>query len=219
MCFALAPALHFALWMFALSGTGQPHDVSALRGVVTGLFAHHVEMGKLTNVLASPWYTWLLAYHPIVVKYTDYGATMRYASSMGNPVFFLLVTLAATLVPLLFALAQVSRRVRGWWLSLFGEGFARPALLVVLGYFALLSPWMVGRGKYTFWYHYLPSYGFGLVLMAAALDRIGRRRPDVLLLVVSLACVAFVFFAPVWAEFPISEKHANLRLIFQPWRP
>ena len=96
---------------------------------------------------------------------------------------------------------------------------ARAALLLAGGWLALLSPWIVGRGGYTFMYHYLPSYGLGLTLVAVTAADIEGRLPRVVTAYVAVALALAIYFAPVWAEFPITTSMANRRLIFIPWRP
>jgi dolichyl-phosphate-mannose--protein O-mannosyl transferase len=68
-------------------------------------------------------------------------------------------------------------------------------------------------------YHYLPSYAFGLVLLAGLLARLERHRPLLVAAFVGLALAFAIFFAPVWGEFPLTESAAYHRLIPVPWRP
>ena len=95
----------------------------------------------------------------------------------------------------------------------------RSAALLTVGWVALLAPWTVGRGSYTFMYHYLPSYGFALTLAAGVAAHLERRFPRGLLLYVGLALSIGIYFAPVWAELPLTESIANRRLMFIPWQP
>ncbi len=219
LLFVLLPLVHVGLWTFALWLTGKPHDPSALLRTMRELFWHHVELGHQHNPLASPWYSWLVLYHPIVVKWWLHGKTHHYASSAGNPVLWYSATLLVLGVPLLAALRCVPR-VRRWLSSQFAEvGSLRAELIALLGWFALLSPWIVGRGTYTFGYHYLPSYAFALVLLAGVAARFERAYPHAVRAFAALSFAAFVYFAPVWGEFSISEQAANRRLVFASWRP
>jgi len=219
LLFALVPLVHAGLWMYALWLTGKPHDPAALFRTMRELFWHHVELGHKQNPLASPWYSWLVLYHPIVVKWWLHGKTHHYASSAGNPVFWYAASLLALGVPL-FAAARAIPRVARWLSQKLPDvGSLRNELLAALAWFALLSPWVVGRGTYTFSYHYLPSYAFALVLLAGVAARIERKRSQGVQAYVLLSLAAFVFFAPVWGEFSITEQAANRRLIFPTWRP
>jgi dolichyl-phosphate-mannose--protein O-mannosyl transferase len=186
------------------------------------LLHRHIEIGHLQNPLASPWYTWPVLYHPIVVKLADHGSGRRYASSVGNPLLFLSGTLLvlATLLTGAVALAAALRvRVRRLTGLLAHLPITGAALLLTVGWAALLAPWTVGRGSYTFMYHYLPSYGFALTLVADVAARLERRFPRALLVYVTLALSIGIFFAPVWAELPVSPSFANRRLMFVPWQP
>ncbi|MFZ5889956.1 MAG: phospholipid carrier-dependent glycosyltransferase [Myxococcota bacterium] len=222
LLFVLTPLVHAVLWLLALRITGKPHDVPALLGTMKQLFLHHVELGKRHNDLASPWYSWLWLYHPIVVKWWLHGATHHYASSAGNPVLWFPASVLAVFVPLA-ALLRWALPLERWLrreLALVIKAIPlRAELLSVLAWFALLSPWIVGRGKYTFMYHYLPSYAFALILLAGFMSRLERLQPQRVQVFASIALGMFIYFAPVWGEFAISEQAANLRLIFPSWRP
>lgn len=220
--FGLAPLVHAALWMLALELTGKPHDPIALWHTMRDLFEHHVELGHKHNDLASPWYTWLVLYRPIVVKWWLHGATHHYASSAGNPVLWFPATVAAIGVPLFALLCRVLP-IQRWVGSATTRALRslplRAELLAALGWFALLSPWIVGRGSYTFSYHYLPCYAFALVLLAGVVTRCERAFPHAARNAVVLAGAVFFYFAPVWGDFSMSERDANRRLVFHTWRP
>jgi dolichyl-phosphate-mannose--protein O-mannosyl transferase len=96
---------------------------------------------------------------------------------------------------------------------------ARAVVVLAGGWLALLAPWMVGRGTYTFWYHYMPSYGLALVLLAGVVAHLERTRERDVATFVAVALAFFVYFAPVWAEFRVSLGAANARLVFPGWKP
>ncbi len=222
LTFALVPLVHAALWMVALDLTGKPHDLAALWHTMRELFEHHVELGHKHNDLASPWYTWLVLYRPIVVKWWLHGATHHYASSAGNPVLWFPATILGIGVPL-FALLRWALPLKRWLNPEARRALhslpLRAELLAALGWFALLSPWIVGRGSYTFSYHYLPCYAFALVLLASIVSRCERAFPNAARNAVVAACAVFFYFAPVWGDFSMSERDANRRLVFHTWRP
>jgi dolichyl-phosphate-mannose-protein mannosyltransferase len=216
---AAAPVVHLALWLGALGLSGRPVDLHGLATLMLALFRRHVALGKNHNPLASPWWTWLVLYHPIVVKLSDLGTKRCYASSGGNPVLF-----AATTLSLMTAfVGALALAVRSRFRRLAPAGWSprtvRAVALLALGWFALLAPWIVGRGTYVFWYHYLPSYGFGLILLGGLAARVERRAPRAIAVFVGLALGVAIYFAPVWGEFPLGDAVANRRLIFLPWRP
>ena len=215
--FVLAPLIHALLWAGALHLTGEPNTPSALLELMTRLFRHHVALGLRDNPQASPWYSWPALVHPIVVKHSPYGFQVKYASSLAHPILFAATTVTVIGLPISAAVAAIRGRLPR--LSSSKTRFTLAALLLSLGWLAMLAPWMVGRGKYTFWYHYMPSYGFGLVLIAGAAARLERKSPRAVALLGSLALVTAAWLAPVWGELPLREEAANRRLIFGPWRP
>ena len=78
---------------------------------------------------------------------------------------------------------------------------------------------LLARGKYTFSYHYLPSYAFALVLLAALVSAVWHRWPKAALLFVGWVSAVSIYFAPVWGELPLTETEAHRRLLFSGWRP
>ncbi|MBM4364381.1 MAG: hypothetical protein FJ104_17010, partial [Deltaproteobacteria bacterium] len=94
-----------------------------------------------------------------------------------------------------------------------------PLLLCALGWAALLAPWSVGRGKFTFHYHYFPSHAFTLIAVAGVAAALERTRPRAVLGYFALVLGVAVYFAPVWSEYPLTEAVANRRLVPLLWRP
>jgi dolichyl-phosphate-mannose--protein O-mannosyl transferase len=68
----------------------------------------------------------------------------------------------------------------------------------------------------TYWYHYLSAWGFGIILVAGVVSRLDRRHPKKAMLFVLATFAVAIFFAPVWAELPLSRSGVHLRLPF--WR-
>jgi len=226
LLFAAAPIVHVGLWLATFPLCGRPPDPRALFALMRELLHRHVEIGHLQNALASPWYTWPVLYHPIVVKLADHGTGRTYASSVGNPLLFFSSTAAilATLMAGAVAYARMRKaRVRRSIIVMvflqMSPAVVHAAALLTIGWIALIAPWTIGRGSYTFMYHYLPSYGFALTLVAGVAARLERRFPRALLLYVILALAIGIFFAPVWAEMGLPEAVANRRLMFVPWQP
>lgn len=217
--FAAVPVVHLAVWALGLKLMGHAADPLAMWNVIAGFAKTHVNSGAWENALASQWYSWVVLYHPIVLKLSHSGGVSYYASSVPNPVLFFPVTglmLGLPLTALVLGLRKRWRdRLRGW----LDSPLAKPALLLVLGWWALLLPWSFMLGKHTFMYHYLPSYAFGLVLLAGCTAKVSRLRPRLALGFLGLAAAIAVYFAPVWGELPLSERAANRRLIFPSWRP
>jgi dolichyl-phosphate-mannose-protein mannosyltransferase len=222
LLFSVAPLVHVGLWAGALAFSGQAAGPRALVAVMREALHSHVVNGHLQHDVASPWYSWLVFYRPIVLKTTEHGTWHHYASCVGHPLLFLGASLAIVATVGAALAALVSRRVRAWVRA---KGAAEPmmpmmsaAVYLALGWLALIAPW-TGPRAYTFVYHYLPSYGFALTLLAGIVAHLERRFPK---RVAAFVCGVFLlgaFFAPVWAELPISEHAARMRLVFPAWRP
>jgi len=217
--FAVAPLVHVGLWIAGLAICGRPPNLLATLALMKGLVEHHIAVGKVPNGLASPWYSWLTLYHPIVIKLSGHGARIRYSTSAGNPLLYLSTTLAILWAFGTGVSAAARTGVRDWWLRVRSQPEVRAVALLTAGWLALLAPWMFGRSVGTYIYHYLPSYGFALTLVAGLGARLERRWPRLTAGYVLAAFALVLFFAPVWAELPIPESVANRRLLFPLWRP
>ena len=226
LLFAAAPIVHVALWLAALALSGQPADPRALFTLMHALLRHHIEIGRVPNGLASPWYTWPLLFRPIVVKLADHGTGHTYASSVANPLLFFsaTATILTVLVAGMVAWAR-ARKARERVATILvahlpiSPAALRAIALLTIGWFAMIAPWTVGRSLGTYMYHYLPSYGFALTLVAGLAAQLERRFPRAVLVYVTLVLSIGIFFAPVWAEFPMKEAVAYRRLIFGAWQP
>ena len=217
--FAFAPLAHFVIWMVGLRVMGHASTPSALWGVIVMAFTSLHATGQYDNPLASAWYTWPALYHPIVVKLSSYGTTQRYASSAGNPVFWFPASLLVVGLPLSRGLASWGPRWQRTWASCFDPAFTKAVLVLATGWASLLMLFVVSMGKHSFFYHYQPSYGFAIVLLAGVVAKLESRRPRAVLGFVALAVAMGLYFTPVWGEFPLTITEANRRLIFLPWRP
>ncbi len=217
--FVLSPIAHFLIWMAGLRVMGHANDPASLWKVIVTAFTSLNATGRYDNPLASAWYSWPVLYHPIVVKLSSYGTTSRYASSAGNPVFWFPASLLAVGLPVTRGLAFFRLRWRRYWSSFFDASFTNAILVLAAGWVALSMLFVVSMGKHSFFYHYQPSYGFAIVLLAGFTAKLERHWPRAVLVFVILAALMAIYFAPVWGEFPLTLQEANRRLIFLPWRP
>jgi dolichyl-phosphate-mannose-protein mannosyltransferase len=217
--FAVTPVVHAAIWMIGLKAMGHASDPKAVWDVVVDAFREQTGFGHAANPLASRWYTWPLLYHPVVVKLSQHGATSRYSSSVANVVLFFPSEVLIAGLPIVRAITLLRKSWREYWSRMFDATFTRAAMLLVLGWFALIVLWSVTHSDHAFFYHYQPSYAFGLVLLAGCAALLERRLPGVLLVFLVLAVAVAIYFAPVWGEFSLTEAEANRRLLFVPWRP
>jgi len=214
--------VHTLVWMGALKLTGQPSDPVATGQVIVGLYRHHLGLGQYSNALSSPWYSWPVLYHPIVVKYSTSGIRNRYASSLGNLALTLVTTLSMVAFPLAAVAMAARRRFRRYWLRLVDLPTTKAGLVMVLGWCAFLAPWIAtasSRGNYTFHHYYLPCYAFALVMLAGFVALWERKWPVWVAGFVGVAFVVSAYYAPVWGEFSLTVADANRRLWFHNWQP
>ena len=222
---AVVPVVQAGVWLLALRVSGEPTDLASLWQLVRGLVKKHVDMNHDTNPLNSSWYTWPIFYRPVIIKNTTHGLHKYYASTVGNPVFWIAVDLF-----LVWSFIQLVARATagGWGMRarmarlknfLVGKPIGKPILLTLLGWAAMLVPWAILRNKYSFLHYYLPSYAFALLMLGGLVAAIERKRPRTVLVFVALALVVAIYLAPIWGEFSMREYAVNRRLIPPGWRP
>jgi dolichyl-phosphate-mannose-protein mannosyltransferase len=215
--FAVVPFVHLAIWMIGLALIGHPNgpmDVLAemrRRGQIHLGFAHGV------NPLESAWYTWLVLYHPIVIKSAQVGAKIRLACSVGNPVLWIAADVCLVALPVLGAAAALSPRWRERWRGWFDVRYSKALAILGVSWVSMMLLWFTRRIT-TYWYHYLTPWGIALVLLGGVAARLDRRYPKGVLWFVVAVLVVFIYFAPVWAEIPLSVSAAHRRLIFPMWQ-
>ena len=115
------------------------------------------------------------------------------------------------------AAAALSERWRERWRRWFDVRFSKALAILVVCWICMMLLWISGR-IVTYWYHYLTSWGFTLILLAGLVARLDRRFSKEVLIFVLLVLAVSIYFAPVWAELPISLAAAHRRLIFPLWQ-
>ena len=216
--FAVVPVVHVAIWMIGLALIGHPYDLVSVWEEMQRRKSLHLGFPHGANPSESAWYTWFFAYHPIVVKSAYSGSTARLASSVANP----LLLFAADGILLLLPIAGAAwlLRLRNWrerWSQFFDAPSNKALVILWVAWLSMLLLWISGR-IVEYWYHYLTPWGLAIPLTAGVFARLDRRFPRSVLVFVALVLVIFVYFAPVWAELPISTSAAHRRLVFPLWR-
>ncbi len=217
--FVLTPVVHVLIWFAGLHLMGGDATFKGLYDAVLHCINAQQASSTHLNPLASPWYTWPILYHPIVVKLAYSGIHGYYASSAGNVVFWYPISLMIATLPLVTGVVLIRKKWRDAWKSAIGSDFIVAALLLVLGWYALIAMWTIVLGKHMYFYHYMPSYGFGIVLLGGTMAKLERRLPWVVFGFAALAVAVAIYFVPVWCEFPLTEEEAFRRLLFKPWQP
>ena len=176
---------------------------------------HVKAAGKITaavpNPYASPWWSWPLMLRPIRIFYAATPAgEVRTLSLIGNPLLWWSSTLAV-----IAGLLDLGRRK-----FLRKEPIAdNPLVVALLGYVALLLPWIPGT-RIPYIYNYLPSYAFALLALVCLLVSLWGRRPWGPWVVVAFAACALaitLYFLPLVSAIPISPEAYQQRLWIDTW--
>ena len=160
--------------------------------------------------------------HPVVSKLSTSGLRSRYSSSVGNLLLWSTTTLLVVAFPITTAVLAIRTRFKRYWLSILDAPTTRAALLMLVGWFSFMAPWLATRstrGNYTFSHYYLPCYAFLLIMVAGLAAHLERKHNKWIAAYIGLALVVSLYYAPVWGEFAISTAAANHRLLFTTWRP
>jgi len=218
----IIPAVYFAQFSLGLYLTGRPAGPLAVIEATRALVAHHQALTAMTNPHTSTWFTWLVLLRPILLRFDVVEGGVRAMTMLGNPLLWLSVNVSLLLLlvrlPQRFVASLAARwsvagpRRMGRWL-----GAARPWAWLALFWLLPVVPWMVSR-RDSYIYHYLPSYGFGLVLVAGMVLAAYRRAPLLTLAALSVVGIVAAFYAPVWAQLPLTQQAYELRLPFEAWR-
>ncbi|MDZ4697378.1 MAG: glycosyltransferase family 39 protein [Deltaproteobacteria bacterium] len=215
--FAVVPLVHLGVWMIGLQLIGHPSDPMSVWEEIRARQSRHLGFVRFSNPLESSWYTWLYLYHPIVLKTAYLGERIRVASSVSNPLLFAASDLCLLGLPIVGTAAAISARVRLRCREWFDVDDRKAFAILGVSWMSMMLLWFSGRIS-SYWYHYLTPYGFAVILTAGVVARLDRRHGKSVMLFIALALVVLAYFAPVWAELPISVSEAHRRLIFKLWR-
>jgi dolichyl-phosphate-mannose-protein mannosyltransferase len=150
--------------------------------------------------LASAWWTWPLAHHPMPLSLEQHGGSSATVLALGNPIVWW------AFVPATAGCAWYALRER-----------SAALLLVMVAFLAPWLPWAVApRGTYL--YYFLPSVPAGCLAIAYLLDRVRLLRLlTIPYLLVTLA--SFLYLYPVFASWPLSQAEIAGRYWLTHWRP
>jgi dolichyl-phosphate-mannose--protein O-mannosyl transferase len=211
----------YAAWFsVGLRLAKQPADVHAVAKETARLFLHHARLTDWKNPLCSHWYEWFAPRRPIVLQMHEIpDGRVRVSSSLGNLALWWAVD-CAIFVTAVEALVRAIPRIRelpklrvG---TLLDSAFGRRLALGVL-WSAPIAPWMFAK-RDSYMYHYLPAYGFGVVLVAGLLATTYARRRTVGLIALLIISEVSFYYAPVWDELPISRQGFQRRLFAATWK-
>lgn len=216
----LVPPLVYLAWFsFGLHLMGRPADLDATIAASNKLFEHHAVLTDGKNPLISRWYQWFRPQKPILLRQDDEEFEwVRVMTSLGNP---LLWWASATCV-----IASIVWATRAWGRRLLERFLPRlrsseqsgaeptleadmliPSSWLLVAHASAMAPWVLTeRDSYV--YHYLPSYAFGLILLAGWAGWLYRQAESrrIVLAVLGVVVVVSGYYAPVWAQLPVSKQ-------------
>lgn len=198
-------AIPILIWMLALYLTnkgGSPSDVVA---VVKRLLKHHMGRDHVTHVALSRWYTWPVLYHPIRLR-DDYAwPLVTVNSTIGNPFVWLSSTIALLVAPLVAFITKPKLLPR------------QSVLFLLVCWVVPFFPWIFTK-RDSYIYHYLPMYGFALVLLAGGLSALHKKWPIPANIVIGLALFVGCMYAPLSTHIPVTPHWAETLLYFKSWK-
>lgn len=208
--FAVLPISVLVYVAVVLSGGLLQHDQSLWDYFV---WWHKSVWGYETTLTAthpwgSLWYTWPIMNRPLLMmRDTNPDGTLGVINAIGNPLLWYASTVAVAVSWVEIAYDWVKRR----------PIVDNPMVPLLLGWAAFFVAW-IPIHRVLFIYHYLPSYGFALMLLAYWLLRLWRKQPWYLVGFVVVAFVLTLFFAQeLVGWWHISQAQLQLRVWFPGW--
>jgi dolichyl-phosphate-mannose-protein mannosyltransferase len=119
-------------------------------------FNYHLHLAD-THPWASVWWSWPLLLRPVLFLYdTLPDGSVQVITTLGNPLLWWSAS-AAVLGSTLYLLVELFRNKQEPW--------QHPLFPLILGYYAAWLPWAFVH-RVIFLYHYMPAYGFALLILA-----------------------------------------------------
>jgi dolichyl-phosphate-mannose--protein O-mannosyl transferase len=215
--YAVVPVVHLLVWMLGLHMIHLPNDPISVFNTIMVRKDIHLGFPHHKNPLESPWYSWPVLYHPIVIKSAQLGGKIRVASSVAHPLLCFAADACLAALPVLGSVAALRPGFRERLKTFFDSASTKGVVILGASWLSAMLLWMSGK-IVIYWYHYLTAWGFAIMLLAGILSRFERRYPKAILgFVIAVVAVA-IWFVPVWAEFPLSRQGMVMRLPFALWR-
>ncbi len=181
---------------------------------------YHRRVGNSADIhpYCSPWYSWLVMARPIAYFYQKSGnfGLIYDVHAMANPVLLWFSTGAMGLLMGNFVW-QTLRRSSQFFTTIPLRGLT---IYIVVNYGVSLLPWL-GVSRCTFFYHYLPAYGFSILALALVLETL-LQQPQTHYRVMAftglaLVAIAFWYWLPIFLGLPLTPQGFSLRMIFPSW--
>jgi dolichyl-phosphate-mannose--protein O-mannosyl transferase len=227
VCILSVVTAYCAQYMIGLTVSGQPAALTTVMEKTVNLIERHSGKTAWASPFSSQWFKWVVPTKSINLAFSPNFNDVRVVSSLGNLLlwwFGVATILGAFIVTWVSGLAAVidtdaERKSNATSISIhhFVLSNGRAVLLILFGCIGYLAPWIFTLRE-SYIYHFLPIYGFIIVLLAGYVGWIGRCRPTLVILFVAGVLIVTSFYAPVWSYTPVSAAAMQVRLFFHGWR-
>lgn len=212
-----APVVYTAAFSLGLRLAGEPSSpVDAWKKTIA-LVIQQAGATQFIHPLTSHWYTWFLPKRPITIRYDVVEpGIVRASTTLGNLILWwsaALILLVGSVLLLRLAVAAVRARS----LHVPVGATSRGLVAIFLFALAMLLPWIIGK-RDSYIYHYLPTYALSLVMIAGVVARVYAGRRGLALGYVLAVGVLSAYYAPVWAQLPLTTAAFEQRVFLPMWR-
>lgn len=221
LALAVVPVIYFAQYSVGLYLARVPYGVLAVYRETRRLFLQQAAATAFEHPLCSEWWWWLVMVKPIVMRFDRFGDRIRVMSSIGNP----LAWFASTAAIALALLGLLAAGARAAWARVkraaaptgfFAERWQSLTLLLLL-WLAPLLPWML-YGRDSYFYHYLPAYGFALCLLGGLIARLFAYRPWLGWAALVPFIVSGLVYVRFSAQIPVKEETYETLVFLKKWK-
>ena len=220
----LSPLVFYAQFAVGLAISDLPHSPGAVYNAARKLLAHHLALSDMTHPATSYWFSWALPTRPLMLSSRTVDSDwVRVSSTIGNPLLWW--SNVAASVALALKLGWEGPKGTLEWIrreavltkSSFVGRHLRGLAVLIMVWGVMILPWIVtARDSYIL--HYLPSHAVGLVLVGGVLAHVYERFRYLALAYLAVVTLVSAWYAPVWAQLPISFDALWFRLPFMSWR-
>ena len=218
----LVPLVYYVQYAFGLANSDAPWGPATVYRETMRLLGLQLNATTFEHPLCVKWYWWLIMIDPIVLRYDQVGERLRIMNSMGNPLVWWSATaaLGVTLVGLAGAglrwATGASRAATSRFFGYFGERWQELLLLFSM-WLAPVLPWIL-FGRDSYYYHYLPAYGFALCLLAGLVAHLYETRRWLAGILLSIYFTVGIAYAPFAAQLPVKEAYWRSMMLINKWR-
>lgn len=220
----LMPVITYSLiWIPHLLMNGEYASLAGFWRIQRETWQYHRRVGNSPDIhpYCSPWYSWLVMERPIAYFYQKSGqfGLINDVHAMANPILLWFSTGAMGLLLSTVAWQKISQFFFNQT-NRINASLRGITLYIGVNYAVNILPWL-GISRCTFFYHYLPAYGFSILALALILETLlDSSRPSHSIIawtVLTLVAIAFWYWLPVFLGLPLTPRGFALRMLFPSW--